>query len=124
TQTGHNQNVHSNIPSDSFMAGYCDMHFKPVAENECMEMQREEICEEFRHLPSDAQGVLDNIIGCMQADAGDGQSAANDPGCVAGDAQRLRLIKKYCNDESTSHALTFLPEEMMKAPEKCLQRGR
>jgi hypothetical protein len=120
--------------ASSFMAGYCDPNFKPIIANapglsalqSCLETQKRQSCDEFQHLPADAQAALDSVIDCMQSDSdtADGQRAADDPGCLSGDTQRLRLLKKYWHNEAITHALVFMPDDIVAASGKCMQGAR
>jgi hypothetical protein len=118
---GNVSNTYPTVPSGSYMEGYCDPNFRPVVNNDCMYSQRGNICAEFQHLPPDAKAALDTVIACME---NNGPGAMQDPACASADAQRMQLVKKYWNNQNTSHALMFLPDEMIQGSQKCLGRGR
>lgn len=134
----NNQNdpYSSGARGNTFMAGYCDPNFHPVVNNRnlaalqsCMESQKQQSCADFERLPVDAQRAIDNVVGCLYVASDTGYdeqqpAATNDPGCTAGDSQRLQLVRKYWKDETTAHALVFMPEDILDASTNCMGRRR
>jgi len=132
---GYNpQEAYDSGTSSRFMTGYCDPNFKPLVANapglsglqSCMETQKQQTCDAFQHLPSDVQAALDSVISCLQSDSdtAEGQRASDDPGCTSGDTQRLNLLKKYWGNEAITHALVFMPDEIMNASGKCMHGSK
>jgi len=108
----------SHIASDGrFMGEFCDPNFKSAlardaATQACLKQQREQNCDQFYHLPTDVQAVLEDSLKCSFDAPATGES------CGDSDTQRLLLLKRYWSDPAIAHALVFLPGDMQN-PARC-----
>lgn len=113
-------------PGNSFMEGYCDPNFRPLVANpdylDCLEHQKQEICDMFWNLPEDAQQALDDTLGCYNAgNEEDTQPMRRDISCEINDRQRLELLKKYWEEQSVMYALLFVPDLVTNGANECLR---
>lgn len=105
--------------SNRFMDTYCNPNFRPLAMQNngsmqnCLTTQRQDVCQQFQHLPADAQQTLDQTINCYNAD-----DRGTD--CSSFDSRRLQLIKRYWNDQNTARSLVFLPDDIINGSNKCM----
>ena len=122
-------------PSNHFMDNYCDPNFKvggiaQTSITECLGEKRQQACQEYIALPVDARKVMNLAIDCQYSssenrgsDSEEGQqpiSISLPQGCETTSELRLKLLKKYYNDNYVSHALLFLPETALNGGAQCV----
>jgi len=123
-------------PAKRFMDGYCDRNFHPAIASDpryanlgnCLEQQKQQVCNQFQQLPEDVKSALDETIACTES-GGDilppGQEYdQHNAACDNTDTARLQLLKKYWRDPNTAYALVFLPDDVLDSSGKCLRGGR
>jgi len=119
-------NPNPQTPANSFMTGYCDPNFHPLVMTgnmqTCFQAAQQQVCQQFQQLPADVQTALDTATACVY-NAANGDASATE-NCSAYDTNRLQLLKKYWQDQNTSYAILFLPDEVLNGPAKCMRGGR
>lgn len=113
----------------SFMTGYCDPNFRPVAPVSavvmvCLKEQREKSCAQFKSLPPDVQPVVDVAAGCAFALGNNDENLMDPDVCADSDTRRMEILKKYWQDQATASALVFLPDSVAGGDSKCITGGR
>lgn len=120
---GSYNNTMPATPSNSFMVGFCDPNFKPVASGAvqaCVEQKRQQSCREFSQLTSDVQSVLDRSIGCAYAASNDPSNGLGDAACATENATRLHTLKNHSNNNAASHALIYMQDDILNAGATCM----
>lgn len=111
-----------------FMESFCSSNMQPVTDigrtsnaADCMQNTKQLACDMFSRLPKDAQNVLDRSIGCayvLSEEEADAEQTTSST-CNKYDSRRLRLLKKYWDDQETSYALAFMPEMVLNPMLMC-----
>lgn len=113
-----------------YMEGYCDPSFTPVlsrntALHACLTEKKEKSCSQFNRQPKDVRKVINLAVDCAYAESEtmneDGQQQLASPaGCDTVSDARLKMVKKYRDNEDTIEALTVLPDEVLTETATCM----
>ena len=118
--SNRNTTDYTNVdPSDSFMAGFCDPNFRPIAGNACVASQTKQACGTYFNLPEDAKVIVNDSIECLYA-ASESDAA---PSCIDEERARRAAAERYKDDFATRNAILNLPNSVLYGATNCM-RGR
>ena len=126
-----------NPNSGHFLDTFCDANYKigivRTSMTDCLAQQRETACQQYINLPADAREVMNTVVDCEYAAGENTANAQEDEsgiqiaqprGCKDAPRARISLMKKYYDDQYTSHALLFLEDEALNGSAACISGRR
>jgi hypothetical protein len=109
-----------------FMDNYCNMQSPPLTQKlpgmqECLQNQRQQICELYARTSTEVQRVISDAAECqMRLLESENRTATN---CDVHATARLNLMQRNWQDQNTTWALAFIPEQVTAGGSSCLPGG-